>query len=343
MLGVATIQTGTPQMQPDTPPEDPPSWITVVETLRAHAGSRSRDALIDELQKLLPERPGAGRIWQLLSAMEEKRWLQRSQDGWQVILTLGPAAPAAPQPEAPLIDRLTEGAIVQGVVAKLSEHGALLDLGGLMGLMHISDMAWRRLQHPSEVVKLGDELQVCVLRVDRERQRVSLGLKQLAGDPWQDFVRRHAEGARTSGRVVNVMQFGCFVELAPGVEGLVHISDQNPGKPPQVDDTIEVMVLEIDHERRRISLGQKQCLPDPWEAFARSFKAGARLAGRIASIHEFGLFIRLDNGLDGLVHRSDIQDPDSQRSIGMLVEVVLLSVDVPRQRIALSLPAQATP
>jgi small subunit ribosomal protein S1 len=249
-----------------------------------------------------------------------------------------------------LMERLVEGAVLKGVVKNLTDYGAFVDLGGIDGLLHITDMAWKRVRHPSEVVNVGDELEVRVLRFDRERNRVSLGLKQLGEDPWVNIARRYPNGTRAFGKVSNVTEYGCFVELEPGVEGLVHVSEMdwtnknvNPAKLVQIGDEAEVMVLDIDEERRRISLGMKQCAPNPWEAFASSFKKNDRVAGTIKSITDFGVFIGLDGGIDGLVHLSDISWAGSGEELvrqfkkGERIEAVVLAVDPERERISLGL------
>jgi len=249
-----------------------------------------------------------------------------------------------------LLERLEEGAIVTGVVKNLTDYGAFLDLGGIDGLLHITDMAWKRVHHPSEVVNVGDELDVRVLRFDRERNRVSLGLKQLGEDPWTDLSRRYPVGARLFGKVSNITDYGCFVEIEDGVEGLVHVSEMdwtnknvNPAKVVHTGDEVEVMVLDIDEERRRISLGMKQCQENPWEAFAASHNKGDKVTGAIKSITDFGIFIGLDGGIDGLVHLSDISwhdvGEDAIRNFrkGEEVEAVVLAVDPERERISLGI------
>jgi small subunit ribosomal protein S1 len=249
-----------------------------------------------------------------------------------------------------LLERLEEGAIVKGVVKNLTDYGAFLDLGGIDGLLHITDMAWKRVHHPSEVVEVGDELEVRVLRFDRERNRVSLGLKQLGEDPWTDLARRYPVGTRLFGTVSNITDYGCFVEIEDGVEGLVHVSEMdwtnknvNPAKVVHTGEEVEVMVLEIDEERRRISLGMKQCKPNPWESFAATHNKGDKVTGGIKSITDFGIFIGLDGGIDGLVHLSDIswQDTgeDAVRNFrkGEEVEAVVLAVDPERERISLGI------
>jgi small subunit ribosomal protein S1 len=249
-----------------------------------------------------------------------------------------------------LLERLQEGAVVKGVVKNLTDYGAFVDLGGIDGLLHITDMAWKRVRHPSEVVNVGDELEVRVLRFDRERNRVSLGLKQLGEDPWVAISRRYPTGTRLFGKVSNVTDYGCFVELEPGVEGLVHVSEMdwtnknvNPAKMVQVGDEVEVMVLDVDEERRRISLGIKQTHANPWEAFAAIHKKNDRVSGQIKSITDFGIFIGLDGGIDGLVHLSDIswqatgEELVRQFKKGDTVEAVVLAVDPERERISLGI------
>ncbi len=247
-----------------------------------------------------------------------------------------------------LMERLVEGAILPGVVKNLTDYGAFVDLGGIDGLLHITDMAWKRVRHPSEVVEVGQEMQVRVLKFDRERNRVSLGLKQMGEDPWDNISRRYPNNTRIFGKVSNVTDYGCFVEIEPGVEGLVHVSEMdwtnknvNPSKVVQVGDDVEVMVLDVDEERRRISLGIKQCAQNPWEAFASNFKKGDRVSGQIKSITDFGVFVGLDGGIDGLVHLSDVSwnatGDDIVRNFkkGDTVEAVVLAVDPERERISL--------
>jgi small subunit ribosomal protein S1 len=247
-----------------------------------------------------------------------------------------------------LLERLQEGAIVDGVVKNLTDYGAFVDLGGIDGLLHITDMAWKRVRHPSEVVEVGQEMKVRVLKFDRERNRVSLGLKQLGEDPWDNIARRYPTGARLIGKVSNVTDYGCFVEIEPGVEGLVHVSEMdwtnknvNPSKVVQVGDETEVVVLDVDEERRRISLGIKQTRSNPWEAFAAIFKKGDKVSGQIKSITDFGIFVGLDGGIDGLVHLSDIswnatgEELVRQFKKGDTVEAVVLAVDPERERISL--------
>jgi len=249
-----------------------------------------------------------------------------------------------------LLERLQENAVVKGVVKNLTDYGAFVDLGGIDGLLHITDMAWKRVRHPSEVVNVGDELEVRVLKFDRERNRVSLGLKQLGEDPWVAIARRYPTGTRLFGKVSNVTDYGCFVELEPGVEGLVHVSEMdwtnknvNPAKLVQVGDEVEVMVLDVDEERRRISLGIKQTRANPWESFAAIHKKGDKVSGQIKSITDFGIFVGLDGGIDGLVHLSDISWQSTGEELvrkfkkGDEVEAVVLAVDPERERISLGI------
>jgi small subunit ribosomal protein S1 len=247
-----------------------------------------------------------------------------------------------------LLRSLEEGMEIKGVVKNLTDYGAFIDLGGIDGLLHITDMAWRRVKHPSEVVEIGDEITVKVLKFDRERQRVSLGLKQMGEDPWVNISRRYPEGTRVFGKVTNIADYGCFVEIEEGVEGLVHVSEMDwtnknihPSKVVALGDEVEVMVLDIDEERRRISLGIKQCQPNPWEEFAATHKKGDHVSGKIKSITDFGIFIGLDGGIDGLVHLSDISWDETgdevlrRYSKGDELETVVLSVDPERERISL--------
>ncbi|WP_240127057.1 30S ribosomal protein S1 [Thermomonas alba] len=247
-----------------------------------------------------------------------------------------------------LLEKLVEGAVLKGVVKNLTDYGAFVDLGGIDGLLHITDMAWKRVRHPSEVVEVGQELEVRVLKYDRERNRVSLGLKQLGEDPWDNIARRYPAGSRVFGKVSNVTDYGAFVEIEPGVEGLVHVSEMdwtnknvNPAKVVQVGDEIEVMVLDVDEERRRISLGIKQVTSNPWETFAATHKKGDKVSGQIKSITDFGIFIGLEGGIDGLIHLSDISWNSSGEEIarnykkGDTLEAVVLAVDPERERISL--------
>lgn len=249
-----------------------------------------------------------------------------------------------------LLENLQEGQEVKGIVKNLTDYGAFVDLGGVDGLLHITDMAWKRVKHPSEVVNVGDEINVKVLKFDRERTRVSLGLKQLGADPWADIAARYPEGHRLTGRVTNLTDYGCFVEIEEGVEGLVHVSEMDwtnknvhPSKVVNLDDVVEVMVLEIDEERRRISLGLKQCKANPWEEFAKNFNKGDKVSGKIKSITDFGIFIGLDGGIDGLVHLSDISwnatGEEAVRDFKKSEEVtaVVLQVDAERERISLGI------
>ena len=247
-----------------------------------------------------------------------------------------------------LLERLDEGAVMNGVVKNLTDYGAFVDLGGIDGLLHITDMAWRRVRHPTEVVNVGDEIEVKVLKYDRERNRVSLGLKQLGEDPWVSIAQRYPEGSRIAGRVTNIADFGAFVEIEEGVEGLVHVSEMDwtnrnihPSRVVQIGDETQVMILDVDEERRRISLGIKQCLPNPWEEFALTHAKGDRVAGRIKSITDFGMFVGLEGGIDGLVHVSDLSWNEDGETLlrnhrkGEEIETVVLAVDAERERISL--------
>ncbi len=247
-----------------------------------------------------------------------------------------------------LLEKLVEGAVLKGVVKNLTDYGAFVDLGGIDGLLHITDMAWKRVRHPSEVVEVGAELDVRVLKYDRERNRVSLGLKQLGEDPWDNIARRYPANTRVFGKVSNVTDYGAFVEIEPGVEGLVHVSEMdwtnknvNPSKVVQVGDEVQVMVLDVDEERRRISLGIKQVTSNPWETFAAIHKKNDKVSGQIKSITDFGIFIGLDGGIDGLVHLSDISWNSTGEDIarnykkGDTLEAVVLAVDPERERISL--------
>src|SRR6188472_1857997 len=247
-----------------------------------------------------------------------------------------------------LMDNLQEGTVLKGVVKNLTDYGAFVDLGGIDGLLHITDMAWKRVKHPSEVVSVGQELEVKVLKFDRERNRVSLGLKQLGADPWADLARRYPPGTRLFGKVTNIADYGCFAEIEEGVEGLVHVSEMdwtnknvNPHKVVQIGDEVEVMVLDIDEERRRISLGLKQCKPNPWVEFGENYKKGDKVAGQIKSITDFGVFIGLPGGIDGLVHLSDLSwDVAGEEAVrnykkGEELETTVLAIDPERERISL--------
>ena len=246
-----------------------------------------------------------------------------------------------------LLESLAEGQEVKGIVKNLTDYGAFVDLGGIDGLLHITDMAWKRVKHPSEIVNVGDEIQVKVLKFDRERTRVSLGMKQLGEDPWVAIANRYPEGSKLSGRVTNLTDYGCFVEIQEGVEGLVHVSEMDwtnknihPSKVVSLGDTVEVLVLEIDEERRRISLGLKQCIANPWEEFAKNFNKGDKVSGKIKSITDFGIFIGLDGGIDGLVHLSDISWAGGEEAVrdykkGDEIDAIVLQVDPERERISL--------
>lgn len=247
-----------------------------------------------------------------------------------------------------LLEQMAEGMEVKGIVKNLTDYGAFVDLGGVDGLLHITDMAWKRIKHPSEIVNVGDEINVKVLKFDRERNRVSLGLKQLGEDPWVSIKERYPENTRVTARVTNLTDYGCFAEIEEGVEGLVHVSEMDwtnknihPSKVVQLGDEVEVMVLDIDEERRRISLGIKQCHANPWEEFSGNFNKGDKISGKIKSITDFGIFIGLDGGIDGLVHLSDIswqevgEDAVRNYKKGDEIETVILSVDPERERISL--------
>ena len=249
-----------------------------------------------------------------------------------------------------LLESLTEGASIKGIVKNLTDYGAFVDLGGIDGLLHITDMAWKRVKHPSEVVTVGDEVEVKILRFDKEKTRVSLGMKQLGSDPWSAIARRYPQNTRLVGKVTNIADYGCFVEIEEGVEGLVHVSEMdwtnknvNPSKVVTVGEEVEVMVLEIDEERRRISLGLKQCNSNPWAEFSASYNRSDRVTGSIKSITDFGVFIGLPGGIDGLVHYSDIswdepgEDAVRKYKKGDEVEAVVLAIDPERERISLGI------
>lgn len=251
---------------------------------------------------------------------------------------------------AALLDNMEEGSIVTGTVKNITDYGVFVDLGGVDGLLHITDMSWKRVRHPSEVLKLGDEIQVKLLRFDREKNRVSLGLKQLAEDPWQNIARRYPVGTRLFGTITNVTDYGFFVQIEPGIEGLVHMSEIdwtnrniNPSKFVKSGQEVEVMVLEIDQDRRRISLGMKQCVVNPWEEFAANYKKGDKIKAKVKSITDFGLFAGLEGNIDGLVHLSDISwnEPGEQvikkYEKGQEIEVVVLAIDAARERISLGI------
>jgi small subunit ribosomal protein S1 len=249
-----------------------------------------------------------------------------------------------------LLASMQEGQDVKGIVKNLTDYGAFVDLGGVDGLLHITDMAWKRIRHPSEMVNVGDEVNVRILKFDREKNRVSLGMKQLGDDPWVNIIRRYPEGARVMATITNLTDYGCFAEIEEGVEGLVHVSEMDwtnknihPSKVVSVGDETEVMVLDIDEERRRISLGIKQCRPNPWEEFSIQHAKSDRISGNIKSITDFGIFIGLDGGIDGLVHLSDISwnEPGEtavrRYSKGEQIETIILSVDPERERISLGI------
>jgi small subunit ribosomal protein S1 len=249
-----------------------------------------------------------------------------------------------------LLDTLKEGTVIKGVVKNITDYGAFVDLGGIDGLLHITDMAWRRVKHPSEVVQVGQEVEAKILKYDQEKNRVSLGLKQLGDDPWVGIARRYPQGTRMFGKVANLTDYGAFVEIEPGIEGLVHVSEMDwtnknvsPGKVVQLGDEVEVMVLDIDEDKRRISLGMKQCKPNPWEEFAMNAKKGDKVTGAIKSITDFGVFIGLPGGIDGLVHLSDLSwslpGDEAVRNFrkGQEVEAVVLGIDTERERISLGI------
>jgi small subunit ribosomal protein S1 len=249
-----------------------------------------------------------------------------------------------------LLEALQEGMSIKGIVKNLTDYGAFVDLGGVDGLLHITDMAWKRIKHPSEIVEVGQEIEVKVLKFDRERNRVSLGLKQLGEDPWVEITNRYPEGSRVMARVTNLTDYGCFAELEEGVEGLVHVSEMDwtnknvhPSKVVQLGDEVEVMVLDIDEERRRISLGIKQCQQNPWDAFAATYSKGDKISGSIKSITDFGIFIGLEGNIDGLVHLSDISWNEAGEEAvrnykkGDEIETVILSIDPERERISLGI------
>ena len=249
-----------------------------------------------------------------------------------------------------LLESLTEGAVVKGIVKNITDYGAFVDLGGIDGLLHITDLAWRRVKHPSEVLAVGDEVEAKVLKFDQEKNRVSLGLKQLGEDPWVGLSRRYPQGTRLFGRVTNLTDYGAFVEIEQGIEGLVHVSEMDwtnknvhPSKVVALGDEVEVMILEIDEDRRRISLGMKQCMSNPWDDFAINHKKGDKVRGQIKSLTDFGVFIGLEGGIDGLVHLSDLswsltgEEAVRQYKKGDEVEAVVLNIDVEKERISLGI------
>jgi len=247
-----------------------------------------------------------------------------------------------------LMDTLKEGAVVKGIVKNITDYGAFVDLGGIDGLLHITDLAWRRVKHPSEVLTVGEEVEAKILKFDQDKNRVSLGIKQLGDDPWVALSRRYPANTRLFGKVTNLTDYGAFVEIEPGIEGLVHVSEMDwtnknvhPAKIVQLGDEVEVMILEIDEERRRLSLGMKQCQTNPWDDFAASHKKGDKVSGQIKSITDFGVFIGLPGGIDGLVHLSDLSwtqtGEEAIRNFkkGDELEAVVLSIDVEKERISL--------
>ncbi len=247
-----------------------------------------------------------------------------------------------------LISTLTEGAVVKGIVKNITDYGAFVDLGGIDGLLHITDLAWRRVKHPSEVLTVGEEVEAKILKFDQEKNRVSLGIKQLGDDPWVALARRYPVGTRLFGKVSNLTDYGAFVEIEPGIEGLVHVSEMDwtnknihPGKIAQLGDEVEVMILEIDEARRRLSLGMKQCQPNPWDDFSATHAKGDKVSGQIKSITDFGVFIGLPGGIDGLVHLSDLSWTQSGEEAirnfkkGDELEAVILAIDVEKERISL--------
>ncbi|BCL75341.1 30S ribosomal protein S1 [Jeongeupia sp. HS-3] len=249
-----------------------------------------------------------------------------------------------------LMETLREGAVIKGIVKNITDYGAFVDLGGIDGLLHITDLAWRRVKHPSEVLAVGDEIEAKVLKFDQEKNRVSLGLKQLGDDPWVGLSRRYPSGTRLFGKVTNLTDYGAFVEIEQGIEGLVHVSEMDwtnknvhPSKVVSLGDEVEVMILDIDEEKRRISLGMKQCMSNPWDEFAQNFKKGDKLQGAIKSITDFGVFVGLPGGIDGLVHLSDLSwhatGEEAVRNFkkGDEVEAVVLSIDVDKERISLGI------
>jgi small subunit ribosomal protein S1 len=248
-----------------------------------------------------------------------------------------------------LLEDLQEGNTVKGIVKNLTDYGAFVDLGGIDGLLHITDMAWKRVKHPSEVVEVGAEIEVKILKFDRERQRVSLGMKQLGDDPWKDLARRYPPQTRLFGKVTNIADYGCFVEIEDGVEGLVHVSEMdwtnknvNPARVVSIGEEVEVMVIEIDEERRRISLGVKQCKSNPWAEFAATYNRNDKVSGQIKSMTDFGIFIGLEGGIDGLVHLSDISWEEGEEAVhnykkGQEIEAAVLAIDAERERISLGI------
>lgn len=252
---------------------------------------------------------------------------------------------------AAVLENINEGNEVKGIVKNLTDYGAFIDLGGVDGLLHITDMSWKRIKHPGELLNIGDEIKVKILKIDRDNVRVSLGLKQLGGDPWLDISQRYPVSSRITGRVTNITDYGCFVEIEEGIEGLVHVSEMdwtnknvNPNKVIHLGQEVEVIVLDVDADRRRISLGIKQCMPNPWAAFAESHEKNEKVKGKIKSITDFGIFLELDGGIDGLIYLSDIawSETEAQETLrkyqkGDELEAIILAIDVERERIALGL------
>ena len=287
--------------------------------------------------------------------MKARRWSSRSSSSTANAITwLYPAVLCwrlrRGEERQNLLKTLTEGAVVKGIVKNITDYGAFVDLGGIDGLLHITDLAWRRVKHPSEVLAVGDEVTAKVLKFDNEKNRVSLGLKQLGEDPWVGLGRRYPTGTRLFGKVTNLTDYGAFVEVESGIEGLVHVSEMDwtnknvhPSKVVQLGDEVEVMILEIDEDRRRISLGMKQCMPNPWEEFSINFKKDDKVRGQIKSITDFGIFIGLPGAIDGLVHLSDLSwtlaGEEAVRNFRKAeeIEAMVLSIDVERERISLGI------
>jgi small subunit ribosomal protein S1 len=251
---------------------------------------------------------------------------------------------------AEIVAKLTEGDVVDGVVKNVTDYGAFVDLGGVDGLLHVTDMAWRRVNHPSEILQIGETIKVQVIRVNKETQRISLGMKQLMSDPWESVEEKYPLGAKFTGRVTNITDYGAFVELEPGVEGLVHVSEMSwtkknahPGKIVSTSQEVEVMVLDVDPAKRRVSLGLKQCMSNPWDSFAENFPAGTEIEGEVKNITEFGLFVGLEGDIDGMVHLSDLSwDQPGEEAIqayskGDMVKAVVLDVDTDKERISLGI------
>ena len=249
-----------------------------------------------------------------------------------------------------LLANMKEGQVVKGIVKNITDYGAFIDLGGVDGLLHITDIAWKRVKHPSEALTVGEEIDIQILRFEKEKNRVSLGLKQLTDDPWTQLISNYSAGMKTKAKITNLTDYGCFAEIENGIEGLIHVSEMDwtnknvhPSKVVQLGDEVDVMLLDIDKERRRISLGMKQCTPNPWQTFSEQFTKGDRVNGVIRSITDFGIFVGMDGGIDGLVHESDLSWDDSDKDAvkrfkkGDEVEAVILSIDSERERIALGI------